>query len=634
MRLKMEGKRDFNSSSIIDLKAELFRKQEEFKKQQLQNKNATTIKGKTVEKKPTIWSKKNKGVLERNSKDLEEKIEEANQYEKSRKCLEAKAKLYEKITQGSDIPEEDGSQVYLVDFQKKAIDRIVEDRDKRRKEEEEERERQEEELLKHAVVPPPANEGEEWVDYVDGFGRSRRCMKKDLPELMQQDKNIHRNNSVKVDNRTAEMVSNDMYKEMLRQKWEEEELAAMNQPIHYSNVQYDEIRSHGVGFYQFAKDEESRKEQLDTLKDMREKTKDERDRKEKVKEKRKAIMEARLAKVKQRKMKREGITELPGEKENDEDDIGPKLSEAAPEDKNEERDSVKKEPELPTRDENIRRAGTQREWDKGKEKLFPMSSEQRYFEDRRSERIAEFAPPSMYKDSDNSVGNRLKTDIVVSGPGHSKTKITEKQIEDFLSQEKLNSQQNMSLNSEGVSPNNAIKTTDDKLWPPEQVQDIPLPQTNPSLYLPNTGTVSGQTQSVHQTIPFYPPPQFAPQGTFVVPTNVPPPGYMYGQPGVPSFQQWPQQPQCAAYYPSATTVSYPSTTMSSVLQQNHSTDMTGSQTMINSDATVNSDNSTQQVTKPVRYNIVDPRLIQNEEVLESTPQNFTPMSEKSEESKK
>ena len=40
-------------------------------------------------------------------------------------------------------------------------------------------------------------------------------------------------------------------------------------------------------------------------------TKDERSRREKIKEKRKAIMEARLAKVKQRKMKREGITKLP-----------------------------------------------------------------------------------------------------------------------------------------------------------------------------------------------------------------------------------------------------------------------------------------------------------------------------------
>ena len=32
-----------------------------------------------------------------------------------------------------------------------------------------------------------------------------------------------------------------------------------------------EIRTHGVGFYQFAKDEESRQEQLGALKDMRDK---------------------------------------------------------------------------------------------------------------------------------------------------------------------------------------------------------------------------------------------------------------------------------------------------------------------------------------------------------------------------
>jgi hypothetical protein len=36
-------------------------------------------------------------------------------------------------------------------------------------------------------------------------------------------------------------------------------------------VIFTEVRTHGVGFYQFAKDEESRKEQLDALKDLREK---------------------------------------------------------------------------------------------------------------------------------------------------------------------------------------------------------------------------------------------------------------------------------------------------------------------------------------------------------------------------
>jgi hypothetical protein len=32
------------------------------------------------------------------------------------------------------------------------------------------------------------------------------------------------------------LLSDDMRKEMLRQKWEKEELEAMNGPIHYSNA--------------------------------------------------------------------------------------------------------------------------------------------------------------------------------------------------------------------------------------------------------------------------------------------------------------------------------------------------------------------------------------------------------------
>lgn len=58
------------------------------------------------------------------------------------------------------------------------------------------------------------------------------------------------------------------------------------------------------------------------------------------------------------------------EQEGDEDDIGPKLSEAAQEVNSEEREPDKKEPKEPvllTRDKNLRSHSTQREWDKGKE---------------------------------------------------------------------------------------------------------------------------------------------------------------------------------------------------------------------------------------------------------------------------
>ena len=74
--IEMESKQTINSSSIIDLKAELFRKQEQFKQQKLQSNNASFIKSKATEKKPTIWSKQNAGVLQRAQKDIETKVEE------------------------------------------------------------------------------------------------------------------------------------------------------------------------------------------------------------------------------------------------------------------------------------------------------------------------------------------------------------------------------------------------------------------------------------------------------------------------------------------------------------------------------------------------------------------------------
>lgn len=52
----------------------------------------------------------------------------------NRKQLEAKARMYENLTKSKDIPEEDGSQVFLVDFQQKVIRGISEKREQERKE--------------------------------------------------------------------------------------------------------------------------------------------------------------------------------------------------------------------------------------------------------------------------------------------------------------------------------------------------------------------------------------------------------------------------------------------------------------------------------------------------------------------
>lgn len=279
-----------------------------------------------------------------------------------------------------------------------------------------------------------------------------------------------------------------------------------------------------------------------------------------------------------------------------------------------------------------------------------MSSEQKYFESRRDERNADFAPPSMYFNTDSSAGSNQIRNTVTASPVKLEKKIADEQISDFLSQERLKTQQDVGGNSEPISPYNTgsasstldgiqqhpLKTGPEFTNPqtePEHVQDIPLPQGRKSPDPPNSSN-SSHTQNLNPNFSQYPPPNLPlQQGTFYVPTHLPPPGYSQSE--MPPFQQWLQPPlNVMQYHPSISSTYYPPTSsysVSSILQENHSTEMTGSpQTSVVSD-TVGTCDSVQSTAKPTRYNIVDPRLIQNEEVLESTPQNFTPLEENVEE---
>ena len=39
-------------------------------------------------------------------------------------------------------------------------------------------------------TPPPQSANEEWVEYVDSFGRTRSCLRKDLPEFTRIDQQL------------------------------------------------------------------------------------------------------------------------------------------------------------------------------------------------------------------------------------------------------------------------------------------------------------------------------------------------------------------------------------------------------------------------------------------------------------
>ena len=60
--------------------------------------------------------------------------------------------------------------------------------------------------------------------------------------------------SATLDNDNPEMMSEDMRRDLLRQKWEQEEEENLKKTkLHYRDVLYDEARTHGAAFYNFSR---------------------------------------------------------------------------------------------------------------------------------------------------------------------------------------------------------------------------------------------------------------------------------------------------------------------------------------------------------------------------------------------
>ncbi|XP_054831207.1 coiled-coil domain-containing protein 174 [Eublepharis macularius] len=384
---------DVTVASLVDLKAELFRKQEEFKKEKLLKDAGISVKTKATSKKPSIWTKQNKGVSDRAEKDAEQKIEEQQTLDKSRQKLEEKAKLYEKMTKG-DFPDEETEDLYLVDFTQKIIDKQKEVQElcaneTARKAAEKE---SEDERLSEMEIPPPQDPTEEWVDYVDSLGRSRRCMKKDLPHLFQMDKELQGKRPI-IEEKT--LLSEDMRRELQRQQWEREEEEAMQRPvgpIHYEDIREHEARQLGVGYFAFARDQALRKKQMETLEMLRDQTTDQRAKREHLKEKRKAVLEARLSKLRAKKRLKEGNAIENGEAEV----IEPVATEPPTPSGVARPVAESRKVEVVVQERKDTKPGVPyvREWDKGKEFTFGLWSKKQ--SDLRNERDPEFAPPSSY----------------------------------------------------------------------------------------------------------------------------------------------------------------------------------------------------------------------------------------------
>lgn len=94
----------------------------------------------------------------------------------------------------------------------------------------------------------------DWVEFTDCLGRTRRCLKEDLEEMKKRDDIFQRSNlssinkqqartkptKTSVFSETNDLLSGDMQRELLRQKWEKEEEELLGaRDIHYQDVLFD-----------------------------------------------------------------------------------------------------------------------------------------------------------------------------------------------------------------------------------------------------------------------------------------------------------------------------------------------------------------------------------------------------------
>jgi len=391
---KEAKKLQVDAGSLADLKAELFRKRgEAVKNRQKGNYRPEKVVDKE-EKKTNIWSKKNTGLIARMQRDMEMKKEEERSHERARYMLEKKSRLYDSLKKGkgrSDVAEN-----FLVNFGANNDSDNDEPRNY-----------------------PATCEEEKWVEYTDALGRTRKCMKKDLPSLQEQDKEMVREDPE--DQETGQglrkeepdMLNEEMRWDLTRQKWEQQEMENLTkESLHYTDVRFDEARVHGAGFYNFSREEEKRKQEQSTLRKLHEETDEMRKQKEKKAEKRKREMADRIRKIKNKKRLKQGLPplsddELEGDDkdENDSDseddqDISKSVMEGL---KMFRRDNEEMERQ---KNSAMRAASSnRRDWDRekevqdddlGKSKEWKVMSQQQWVDKKRVERKAEFAPPSAY----------------------------------------------------------------------------------------------------------------------------------------------------------------------------------------------------------------------------------------------
>ncbi|KPM07512.1 lariat debranching enzyme A-like [Sarcoptes scabiei] len=389
------------SCSILNLKSELLRKQEQINQLKTRDSKKETVSSennKNDDDYETLYSKLSstklpKKIIEnlQQSKNSDEKIKKQSlnkiqndlikaendelqrALEQSRCNLERKAQLYKQMCRGY-IRFHDDDENCLVDFHRK---NSTYDGDSESNDEDDEK---------------------DLVEYIDQFGRTRMVTKEQYEQLKQHEERNAKKNSDKYENGDDQDDDDDF-----RSEYQEPYFTNQPNTIHYEHVREGEIRDHGVAFYSFSQDEHERSEQMKMLRKIRDDTALERKKRQQLKDKQKLKLRKKLEKIASRR----GV-QLPEWK--DDDDNNDKLD-ANEREKSESNvdDEIKLEHSKCDVDQSVPKSNRPREWDLGKEGVKSSSLYHSRREDKidrslkqqmkmlREERNPEFAPPSSYE---------------------------------------------------------------------------------------------------------------------------------------------------------------------------------------------------------------------------------------------
>ncbi|KAI4494233.1 hypothetical protein M0802_009102 [Mischocyttarus mexicanus] len=368
--MNVTKKINVNFSSLVGLKAELLRKQTEVKEAKA---HIETIQTNKLKRKFKQVKNDNKS----SPKELTD-VEDINNHKKSKIVLEAKARLYTKLKKLKNTNDN-----YLVDFTNKSDE-------------------SEEEIIKEddyddRFVDPEDN----WVEYEDCFGRTRKCLAKDLllmrekDELLKQEimkKNMQQSNESNKIEEAQPIKESEI--DIMRRKWEEQtQKLADKSDIHYQDVLFDEARGHGVGYYAFSQDEEERVKQQQNLNNLRKETEQKQKHIKELKDMKDKMEQNRLKAARIRQRIRAG---LPAESEEQEDstnttnvsnDVNTTYNVSLIKESKVSKDDMHKKNEK-TREEQIKALEDTLE----NQKIWREMSQEEWVHKCREERISEFAP--------------------------------------------------------------------------------------------------------------------------------------------------------------------------------------------------------------------------------------------------